>query len=124
MPRTQVILFKEDDDTVPLVEWLDALPPKPRAKCVAALRRLHLLDHELRRPEADYLRDGIHELRVSRQGVNYRMLYFFHGRAAVVLSHGVVKERVVPPIDIEKAVNRRTRFEASPAKHSFWPKGY
>jgi len=27
------------------------------------------MGHELRRPEADFLRDGIHELRVSLQGV-------------------------------------------------------
>jgi hypothetical protein len=29
--------------------------------------------------------------------VNYRMLYFFHRTVAAVLSHGLVKERAVPP---------------------------
>ena len=124
MPRIEVTLFKEDDETVPLIEWLDTLSPKPRAKCVAALRRLELLGHELRRPEADYLRDDIYELRVGMRGINYRMLYFFHGRTAAVLSHGVVKDRVVLPKDIDKAVERRNRFETSPKKHSFRPEGY
>ncbi len=124
MPQTEVTLFKEDDETVPLVEWLDELPRKARAKCVAALRRLELLGHGLRRPEADYLRDDIYELRVGLQGLNYRMLYFFHGRTAAVLSHGIVKERVVPSQDIDKAVARRKRFETNPRKHSFNPKGY
>ena len=29
MPRTEVILFKEDDKSVPLVEWLESVPKKP-----------------------------------------------------------------------------------------------
>lgn len=52
------------------------------AKCLVKLGRLEELGHELRRPEADYLRDDIHELRVRFQSVNYRMLYFFRGRTA------------------------------------------
>ena len=51
------------------------------------------MGHELRRPEADFLRDGIYELRVSRRGVHRRILYFFHGKFAAVVSHGLVKER-------------------------------
>lgn len=45
-----------------------------------------MLGHELRRPEADFLRDGIYELRVSLQGQQYRMLYFFHGKVVAVVS--------------------------------------
>ena len=40
MPRTEVVLFKEDDKSVPVVNWLKQLPKKPRAKCIAALTRL------------------------------------------------------------------------------------
>ena len=79
MPRIEVILFKEDDESVPLVEWLAATGKRPQAKCVAALTRLEELGHELRRPEADYLGDGIYELRVRLQRVNYRMLYSSSG---------------------------------------------
>ena len=39
MPRTEVILFKEDDESVPLVEWLESVPKKPQAKCVAVKRK-------------------------------------------------------------------------------------
>jgi len=45
MPRTEVILFKEDDKAVPLMEWLASLPRKPRGKCAAALTRLEELGH-------------------------------------------------------------------------------
>lgn len=96
MPNVEVIFFQEAEGKIPpLLEWLDGLPQKVRIKCLARLKRLEDLGHELRRPEADYLREGIYELRASLQGVHYRMLYFFHGRSAVVLTQGIVKEREV-----------------------------
>ena len=62
MPQTAVFFFREPtDDSVPLLEWLDGLPQKVRAKCTVRIDRLGELGHELRRPEADFLRDGIHE---------------------------------------------------------------
>lgn len=123
MPRIEVILFREDDDSVPLAEWLDGLAKKPRAKCIAALTRLEELGHELRRPEADYLRDGIYELRIRFRSENYRMLYFFHGRVAAVVSHGFTKEKLVPSKEIKIAIERKTRFEADPDKHGLRFKG-
>jgi len=75
--------------------------------------------HELRRPEADFLQDGIYELRVGLQHVNYRMLYFFHGLAAAVVSHGLVKETEVPAKEIEKAIERKRDFEKDPKAHTY-----
>jgi len=65
------------------------------------------------------LRDGIYELRASLQGVNYRILYFFHGSTAAVVSHGLVKERAVPSGEIGEAIDRRARFAADPKKHTY-----
>ena len=107
---------------MPLVDWLAALPSVARAKCRVRLDRLEELGHALRRPEAEYLRDGIYELRTKHAGVNYRMLYFFHGRTAAVVSHGIMKQRAeVPPKDIETAVRRKALFEAQPQRHTFIP---
>jgi phage-related protein len=117
MPRTQVILYREEDGTCPFLEWLDELPVRVQAKCLLRVERLRELGHELRRPEADLLRDGIYELRASLQGVHYRILYFFHRGVAAVVAHGIVKESGVPPKEIERAIERKRRFEANPAKH-------
>src|SRR5947209_15872090 len=91
----KVVFFREDDGAVPVLEWLDGLPEAAQDKCRIKLERLRELGHELRRPEADYLRDGIYELRVRLSRINYRLLYFFHGRTAAVVSHGIVKEQAV-----------------------------
>jgi phage-related protein len=121
VPTTEVIFYREEDGTVPLVDWLDDLPAKAQDKCLARLARLEELGHELRRPEADFLRDGIYELRVSLRGLQYRMLYFFHGNIAAVVSHGLVKEQKVPPKDIDRAVERKKQFMANPKRHTFKP---
>lgn len=76
------------------------------------------LGHELRRPEADFLRDGIHELRVGFMSVNYRVLYFFcYGKA--VISHGTTKEDKVPEKDIEQAISRLRLFENNEIAHTY-----
>lgn len=36
-----------------------------------------------------------------------------------VVSHGIVKERAVPPKEIDRALERRKRFGANPAKHRY-----
>lgn len=118
----ELIYYREDDGTVPMAEWLEELPAKALWKCLVRLERLEELGHEIRRPEADYLRDGIYELRTSFQGVHYRMLYFFHRQLAVVASHGLTKEDAVPPREIELAIRRKRSFDANPGQHTFKPK--
>ena len=122
MPTTRVIFFQEKEGDAPVVEWLRNLNEtnaKAFDKCRAALARLTSLGHELRRPEADFLRDGIYELRVRSGSVNYRLLYFFHGRSISVVAHGLTKEDAVPVTDINRAIARKTAFSANPTAHIF-----
>ena len=121
MPHTRVVFFQDEDGSVPILDWLDEIPGKAQIKCLARLKRLEQLGHELRRPEADLLRDGIYELRIGLQGINYRILYFFHGNAAAVVSHGLTKERRVPSREIDEAVERKQLFEAKPKRYTFEP---
>jgi phage-related protein len=96
------------------------LPKKAQDKCIVRLERLKECGHELKRPEADYLEKDIYELRFRHQSVNYRVLYFFHGRQIVVLAHGIVKQRSnVPEKEIEIAVGRKKKFIMSPSEHTF-----
>ena len=119
MSRIAVVIYREADGSVPFLDWFKNLSEKAQDKCRVRIERLAALGHELRRPEADYLRDGIYELRVRLRTTNYRMLYFFHGRATAVLSHGVVKEDRVPPNEIARAVARKRQFDHDPTGHTF-----
>ena len=122
MPATKIVFYREAKGDSPILDWLKQLrreKPKAYAKCVVRIRRLAELGHELRRPETDLLRDGIHELRARLGTVNYRILYFFHGRVAAILSHGLTKEDEVPDADIDRAVSRKNAFERNPESHTF-----
>ena len=86
MARIRLVFYQEANGTCPVLEWLRTIPAKARDKCRVKMERLAELGHDLRRPEADLLRDKIYELRPSLQGVHYRMLYFFHENTAAVLT--------------------------------------
>jgi phage-related protein len=118
MPKTEVVFFVDDDGAVPLLDWLDKQNRKVQDKCLVRIERLEECGHELRRPEADYLRDGVYELRVRHASINYRMLYFFHDKTAV-LSHGLTKEDVVPDREISLAASRHAEFKQDPERHTY-----
>ncbi len=119
MPETKVVIFAETDGTAPLMTWLDGLPEKLQMKCIVRIERLKDMGHELRRPEADLLKEGIHELRIKHGRVNYRILYFFSGVQQAVVSHGITKESVVPDVEIKRALSRKSQFERDPLQHTY-----
>ena len=122
MPAINIVFYQAQPGDSPVLDWLKAINasnPKAYDKCRAAIARLALLGHDLRRPEADYLRDDIYELRIRSGSVNYRLLYFFHGRTVSVVAHGLTKEAVVPAASINQAVARKAAFTANPSAHTF-----
>ena len=38
---------------------------------------------------------------------------------AAILASGIIKEREVPPQEIDRAIERKRRFEEDPAKHTY-----
>jgi hypothetical protein len=121
MPETEVLAFRQADGIVPIVEWLTELSARQRkayVKCLARIEMLATFGNQLRRPHADYLRDGVYELRIRHGRVNYRMLYGFQGSHVAVLTHGVVKEAAVPNAEIELAIERMALVRQEPGKHT------
>ena len=118
MAKTKVVYYADSDGRSPLLARFDEWPDKVLDKCNVRIRRLQEMGHELRRPEADFLRDGIYELRVRNLHVNYRILYFFSGRTAV-LFNGLTKQDVVPANEIEQALTAREVFARDPVKHTY-----
>jgi putative component of toxin-antitoxin plasmid stabilization module len=120
VPATEVLLFRDERGRAPVREWLDRLQetnPRAHARCVIRIERLAAAGYELRRPEADMLRDGIHELRAESGHVNYRVLYCFHGRNVAVLLHAFTKEGAIPDIELQRALDRRRLLQIDPMTH-------
>lgn len=122
MPATEVYFYQDRRGRSPVLEWLRKLRTVDRkgyAKCVARIKRLAQAGHELRRPEAAPLRDGIYELRAWHGRVNYRLLYFFHGPNVAILAHALTKEAEIPEIEIHRALERKGFFEHDPERHTY-----
>ncbi len=112
MPSTEVVFYRDDDGNVPVLDWLGGLSLKARLKCLDRIERLREVGYDLRRPEADLLRDGVYELRISLNHVQYRILYSFHtasdadrSKGPKTFKRGSVKHR---PKDSGQPVARRT----------------
>jgi len=122
MPKTQVIYFRATEGKAPVADWLADLMKtnaKAWANSRAKIEMLAQFGHELRRPAADFLRDGIYELRAKQGYVQYRILYFFHGRNVAILTHSLTKEDEVPSLDIERAIARKKLFAMNPNEHTY-----
>jgi phage-related protein len=122
MPRTPVAFFQEADGEAPVVNWLHVLMQtneKAWTHCRARIELLAQLGHELRRPAADYLCDGIYEPRAKQGHIQYRILYFFHQRHTAILAHSLTKEDPIPGVEIERAIKRKKLFESNPRKHTY-----
>src|SRR5436309_8860656 len=126
MPRTHVAFYRDAEGQAPVGNWLLELlktNEKAWAHCRGRIELLAQFGHELRRPAADYLRDGIYELRAKQGHVQYRLLYFFHGRQVAILAHSLTKEEEVPDVDIERAIRRKKLFESNPKVHTYESEG-
>jgi hypothetical protein len=100
------------------LEQLNATEPDAYSKCLHYILALAEHGHELRRPMADLLRDGIYELRPKKGRVHYRILYGFHGSHVAVLLHGTTKESALAPRDIDLAVKRLALVADLPSRYT------
>ncbi len=119
MPKTKIMIYQESEGIVPLLDWLDNLSKRAKVKCIEKIERLQTFGHELRRPDCDYLIEGIYELRARARNVNCRILYAFTGKDIVLLSHGFTKQKKVPKSEIERAVKNLYKYRRNPQKHIF-----
>lgn len=123
VPQAQVIFYQDENSTAPVLEWLKVLIKKDHkgyANCVARIQQLASAGYELRRPAADYLRDGIYELRAKHIHIQYRILYFFDGQNIAILAHAISKDTdQVPSVDIDRAIRRKRQFEENPNVHTY-----
>ncbi|MCZ6678279.1 MAG: type II toxin-antitoxin system RelE/ParE family toxin [Candidatus Poribacteria bacterium] len=114
----EIVFFRDNDGSVPALDWYNQLPRKVRQKFRSRIERLREIGLRMDRPYSGYLRDSIRELRVRWQNVNYRMLYFVYHHTVGILSHGLTKERRVSPNEIERAKRNREKYLQNPERHS------
>jgi len=99
----EVEFYKDRKERCFVVELLNKLQTKVRAKVVKWMDKLENEGPNLPRPYTDIARGKIRELRVSFGSNEYRFLYFFFGKR-IVITHGFLKKADrIPKRDIERA---------------------
>ncbi len=117
-PQVKIVFYQETNGACPVLDSLDAASARVRRHALARMQLLAARGHTLRRPHADYLGEDLYELRWHTGRVQYRILYGFHGREAVVLLHLLTKEDIIPRADFARARGRFQQFTANPLAHT------
>ena len=103
--------FAEINGKVPMIEFLDSLSIKERAKIFAYIEKLVELKNSGIQPKENlskHLEDGIFELRVSFENRISRSFYFYESEKQIIFTHGFVKKKQkTPKSEIEKAKSIR-----------------
>ena len=107
-----ICYFVDDRGQSPVREFIDELPLDEQAKVFAYIDELRKQGHNLRPPLADFVHDGIYELRPKAN----RLFYFFFLKENVVLVHAIKKKTFkIPARDIELCLKRKKYIEAHKA---------
>ncbi|MBI4710114.1 MAG: type II toxin-antitoxin system RelE/ParE family toxin [Nitrospirae bacterium] len=99
--------FADINGKVPMIEFLDSLSIRERAKIFACIDKLIELKNIGLQPKENlskHLEDGIFELRVSFENRIARSFYFYESEKRLFFTHGFVKkEQKTPKKEIERA---------------------
>lgn len=103
-----ICYFVDERGQKPVKEFIDSLSCKEQAKVMAYLVELRQQGHNLRRPMADYIGDGVYELRPK----DNRIFYFFFHKDNVVLLHALRKKTdKIPKGDLALCFKRKSQVE-------------
>ncbi len=109
--------FAEINGKAPMIEFLDGLSVKERAKILAYIEKLLELKNSGIAPKQNlskHLDGGIFELRVGFKSRIARSLYFYEAEGKIIFTHGFVKKTQKTPkgeIARAKAIRQSVRGE-------------
>ena len=107
----KIKFYKTRDGKNLIKEFIDSKSISNQSKIAAWLKLLKEHGNILVRPYADYLDDGIYELRIKLSGNQIRVLYFFCFKDYIILTHAFSKNTdKVDPAEIRKCKKFREDF--------------
>ncbi|MCX5784404.1 MAG: type II toxin-antitoxin system RelE/ParE family toxin [Elusimicrobia bacterium] len=104
-----IFYFSDERGRCPVMEFIHSLPPDEQAKVYSYIRELRIQGHNLRRPMADYVTQGLYELRPKAN----RIFYFFYLKESAVFVHAIRKKTdKLPERDIRLALKRKANMQS------------
>ena len=112
-----VIFYEKESGIIPVQEFLDALPPKHRAKAVWEIELLEQAGSALGAPYVKHIDGKLWELRVKFSSDISRIFYFIPVDNDIILLHGFVKKTQKTPVgEITTAKKHLADYERRPQK--------
>ena len=100
--------FAKVDDKIPMIEFLDSLNVRERAKVFASIEKLIELKNAGLSPKENiskHLTNGIFEMRVGFENRIARALFFYQEDRKIIFSHGFVKKTQKTPVsEIQRTI--------------------
>lgn len=107
-----VEFYETETHDCPVLEFINTLETKLRAKVFRDLSLLQEKGNNLRYPYSEHLDDGIFELRTILGSNIVRNLYFFVVGQKIIVTHGFRKKtQKTPAQQIEKAKSIRDDYK-------------
>ncbi len=108
-----IVFYTEEDGRSPVVEFLDGLDVKTRARFDWSIAQLRQRNVQARPPLVRHLEGKLWELREESSTNIYRLLYVFFTGRHIVFLHGFQKKtQKTPRREIETALSCLDRFIA------------
>ncbi len=106
--------FLEVDGKIRMIEFLDSLSIRGRAKVLATMDKLIELKNNnipLKDKLSKHIEDGIFELRVYLEDNILRCLYFYEVNQKIIFTHGFIKKtQKLPRKEIDNAKELRSKY--------------
>ncbi|MGL6064848.1 MAG: type II toxin-antitoxin system RelE/ParE family toxin [Fusobacteriaceae bacterium] len=101
----EINFYEKENGKIPVIEFLEELDFKLRAKALKEIELLREFGSNLREPHVKYLDKGIYELRVKTGNNISRIFYFFFTKENIILTNGFIKKTQKTPMkELEKAI--------------------
>lgn len=111
MAQFEVEFYRTESNKCPVIDFLDSLDKKMKAKMLLLINVMEEKGNELREPYSKPLDSGIFELRAKGGTDVSRILYFFVIGKKIVLTNGFVKKQnKTPKLQIELAKKYRLDY--------------
>jgi len=111
LQKFNIDFYKKNDGSCPVIEFLNGLDVKMRAKIMRMLKLLEQNGSDLREPYSKFLKDGIFELRIKQGTDIVRVLYFFMIGHRIIITNGFVKKsQRTPRSEIELAKKYKKEY--------------
>ncbi len=111
--RRPLEFFRDDDGSLPVVQWLDSLPLDVRAKFAGHIELLAEYGPTLDFPFTSQIDGKLRELRMRVGKTRYRILYFFDSRQVGMLLHGFTKDTAAVSASDGDIGRQRMRIHAN-----------